>query len=188
MRSSSLVWAAEDSGLLPAAARGTSYRGLLHITDILPSLMGLASAGGWDASHWRRKSDGSWLELDGVDQWAAIVGAGAVPSPRSSAVLAYNTTFGSALRSGPWKLVLDAPVASRCPGEQSRPAQLTNTLAQLTEHAPTSRRPQVATPGARHQVGPRARRRRGVVAPQTPPATASTTARTAMPRESAAAG
>uniref|UniRef100_A0A7S3XL37 Sulfatase N-terminal domain-containing protein n=1 Tax=Heterosigma akashiwo TaxID=2829 RepID=A0A7S3XL37_HETAK len=63
------------SPLLPEAARGTTYEELVHVSDWLPTIMGMLGV------------DGPFLKtLDGVDQWAALTGqaaAGAAP-PRTS--------------------------------------------------------------------------------------------------------
>ena len=59
---------------IPAAARGTSSHALAHVTDLFPSICGLA---GCDAS---ATATGP---LDGLDVWAALTDPG-VPSPRTS--------------------------------------------------------------------------------------------------------
>jgi hypothetical protein len=52
-----------------------------QVTDWLPTVMGLASRGSWAPEPGR--------VLDGYDQWAAMISGGAVPSPRSSALISY---------------------------------------------------------------------------------------------------
>ena len=66
------------SKLLPSAARGYSYSGQMHVTDWLPTLMGLATN-----NKWKKGLFGA--DLDGVDQWDAITSPG-TPSPRSEIV------------------------------------------------------------------------------------------------------
>eukprot|EP01034_Spumella_vulgaris_P027418 gene27418-34131_t len=67
------------SPLLPAAAVGTSYAGLMHVSDWLPTLLGLAGVS-------FSARDG--YALDGVDQSAAIQSANLKSSPRE--FLLYN--------------------------------------------------------------------------------------------------
>ena len=93
VRSSSFIWGRD----LPTAARGSTYDGLMHVTDMLPTLLSVATAGSWKPA--------AGQTLDGVDQYAALVSGGAVPSPRMSAVLIYNAADrGTALR---WDTVGD---------------------------------------------------------------------------------
>lgn len=104
-RSNSFVWKSD----LPAAARGSTYSGLMHVTDMWPTLLGIASGGTW--------APAPGQVLDGYDQWPAILSGGSIPSPRDSAVLVYYTVegdnaLGSALRwDSPtgerYKLILD---------------------------------------------------------------------------------
>ena len=55
-----------NSQLLPESRRGTVYEGLAHVTDWLPTLMGLATEAQWTGSY-------SGADLDGIDLWDAIV-------------------------------------------------------------------------------------------------------------------
>jgi hypothetical protein len=57
VRSASFVWSRR---WLPDVARGTVYTGVAHITDLLPTFLGLATGGAWSPDPQR--------ELDGVDQ------------------------------------------------------------------------------------------------------------------------
>ena len=66
---------------IPLAARGQPYYGQMHVTDWLPTLMGLATDNEWTGSM-------VGAELDGVDQWSAITTPGA-SSPRSE-ILHYH--------------------------------------------------------------------------------------------------
>ena len=59
---------------LPAAVAGTTSDALLHITDWLPTLVGLGEGGGAAVAA---------ASLDGHDAWSAL--AGRAPSPRTSA-------------------------------------------------------------------------------------------------------
>eukprot|EP01035_Chromulina_nebulosa_P016905 gene16905-22394_t len=54
------------SPLIPESARGSEYNGLMHVTDWLPTLMGLATEGAWSGSYIGN-------DLDGVDMWEAII-------------------------------------------------------------------------------------------------------------------
>jgi len=51
--------------LLPATSKGSTYAGQMHVTDWLPTIMGLATGGAWSGSFIQN-------ELDGVDMWNAI--------------------------------------------------------------------------------------------------------------------
>ena len=62
------------SPLIPVAARGTRYEGQFHVTDWLPTLMGLATKGTWTGS-----LAGPELVLDGKDMWASITTGGDSP-------------------------------------------------------------------------------------------------------------
>jgi arylsulfatase A-like enzyme len=53
------------SSLVELNKRGSSYTGTMHISDWLPTLMHVATAGAWEGSL-------SGAELDGVDLWQAI--------------------------------------------------------------------------------------------------------------------
>ena len=117
------------SPLIPVASRGTSYGGLFHVSDWLPTLVTGAM-----------KTDPFMLpaDLDGVDQWHAIIGAqgaGDAAYPRTEILhnidlwsleiygnVTKLTTPIQALRVGDMKLVMgqDAskhytPVESSCP-------------------------------------------------------------------------
>ena len=53
------------SALVESNKRGSSYTGTMHVTDWLPTLMGVATNGAWEGSL-------SGADLDGVDLWSAI--------------------------------------------------------------------------------------------------------------------
>ena len=57
------------SPLIDATLRGKTYEGKMHVTDWLPTLMGLATDNAWTNT----------TEIDGYDQWSAIVYAEASP-------------------------------------------------------------------------------------------------------------
>lgn len=98
-------------GVVPEAARNSTYNGLMHISDWLPTVLTVTGVAAPDG-------------LDGVDQWAAMTRPGAV-APRSEmlynidtfveemsgvgpSVLVEDTHhFRAALRVGKWKLLLD---------------------------------------------------------------------------------
>jgi len=96
IRSVSFLW----SALLPAATHGTTYSGLLHLVDWLPTFMALATDGKFDASKQVKK------ELDGFDVWDAIINNST--SPRTELVHNADSSQvrSSALRVGDYKLIL----------------------------------------------------------------------------------
>eukprot|EP01035_Chromulina_nebulosa_P017682 gene17682-23272_t len=87
-----------NSPLLPDAARGLKYYGQVHISDWLPTLMGLATDGAWTGSL-------NGAVLDGKDVWDAIITNS--PSPKIEIVLTHygetcaiqydNTTYMQSL-------------------------------------------------------------------------------------------
>lgn len=106
-----------QGSLLPDAARGTTFDGIMHLTDWIPTLL---TAVGADVA------DGALDELDGVDQWAALTSNGAVDAPREELLYNIDPYYASveqhadgsmtekliegtpraAIRVGPWKLLL----------------------------------------------------------------------------------
>lgn len=77
---------------------GTVVDEMIHVTDMYPTLAGLAGA-----AMTKNKP------LDGMDVWAALEGK---PSPRSEIV--YNVDpMGAAVRQGDWKLVWKAALPQR---------------------------------------------------------------------------
>eukprot|EP00595_Chromulina_sp_UTEXLB2642_P002971 CAMPEP_0196767722 /NCGR_PEP_ID=MMETSP1095-20130614/41897_1 /TAXON_ID=96789 ORGANISM="Chromulina nebulosa, Strain UTEXLB2642" /NCGR_SAMPLE_ID=MMETSP1095 /ASSEMBLY_ACC=CAM_ASM_000446 /LENGTH=272 /DNA_ID=CAMNT_0042136311 /DNA_START=638 /DNA_END=1456 /DNA_ORIENTATION=+ len=54
------------SKYIPDSMKGQSYEGQVHVTDWLPTLMGLATNGEWTGSY-------SGADIDGVDMWDAIM-------------------------------------------------------------------------------------------------------------------
>ena len=86
------------SNLLPESARGGSYEGQMHVTDWLPTLMGLATNNQWTGSLFG-------AELDGVDQWDAITTLSA-SSPRSEIVHYHNGSTYSVVQVDMVKLNL----------------------------------------------------------------------------------
>mmetsp|Transcript_38336 Transcript_38336/g.91585 ORF Transcript_38336/g.91585 Transcript_38336/m.91585 type:complete len:243 (+) Transcript_38336:2-730(+) len=73
------------SPLLPDSAKGTTYPGLFHLVDWLPTLYGLAAEGfgAMDTA-----LDG--LSLDGYDMWSALTGSG---DPRQFVLLQYPNAY-----------------------------------------------------------------------------------------------
>ena len=82
-----LVPAFIHSPLIPTSSRGTTYNGTVHVTDWLPTLMGLATANTWSGSYTN-------AAIDGVDVWDAIISN--KPSPRT-ATLHYALDSNTAL-------------------------------------------------------------------------------------------
>lgn len=60
------------SQYVPDAMRGQSYHGQVHVTDWLPTLMGLATNGEWESSL-------SGADIDGSDIWSAVMSNSASP-------------------------------------------------------------------------------------------------------------
>merc|ERR1712137_86135 len=88
------------SPLLPTEVRGTQSKGLMHVVDWLPTLVGLA---GGDVNRNR--------PLDGMDVWQALVEG--TPTPRHEVFYNINPLCGqwqakpptAAIRVGAWKLM-----------------------------------------------------------------------------------
>eukprot|EP00040_Diaphanoeca_grandis_P007156 m.39919 g.39919 ORF g.39919 m.39919 type:complete len:571 (-) comp18337_c0_seq1:239-1951(-) len=95
IRSVSFIW----SALIPVQAQGTTYGGLLHLVDWLPTFMSLATNGQFDAKREVK------LELDGFDVWNAIITNST--SPRTELVHNFDSSvsWGSAIRVGDYKLI-----------------------------------------------------------------------------------
>ena len=84
------------SKLLPVHARGSKYHGQMHVTDWLPTLMGLATGGQWTGSLFG-------ADLDGMDQWAALSTPGSA-SPRREILHFHDGTNVSSLQIDMMKL------------------------------------------------------------------------------------
>lgn len=76
----SFIWAAD----LPPASVGSTYRGLMHVTDMLPTLQHVATGGSWVPDPGRL--------LDGYDQWEALLSGGESHGPRSDCLISYCET------------------------------------------------------------------------------------------------
>ncbi|CAM9406363.1 unnamed protein product, partial [Heterosigma akashiwo] len=112
-------------GVLPEGTGGTTYSGLVHVVDWLPTLMGgllgespdetlpLADASSSFAAADDPAEFGN--RIDGMNLWEAVLGSPAPPFTRQSilhnvefykdAANSEFPTFRAALRDGPWKLV-----------------------------------------------------------------------------------
>lgn len=83
----------------PGRIRPGAVTGMMHVTDMLPTLAGRAGV----------QPTGT-KPLDGMDVWSTI--SANAPSPRTEVV--YNVEmFRGAVRQGDWKLVWHAPLPSR---------------------------------------------------------------------------
>ena len=104
LRVPAFVWTSRSGaaeGLLRNSARGSSYSGMMHHVDWLPTLGALAGAATDDDAG-----------LDGLDQWAAISRAAApTDSPRDEIVFALTAQYW-VIRSGNYKLLGNMPNAS----------------------------------------------------------------------------
>ncbi|MGH8630550.1 MAG: arylsulfatase B [Burkholderiales bacterium] len=124
-----------------AAAPGRIEPGLvterIHVTDLYPTLLGLAGA--------RLDPDSQVKPLDGVDVWSAI--AEGKPSPRKE-LLVNVEEFRGAVMVGNWKLIVYAPLPARHelyniyddPSEEDNraerePQKVRELLARLNEFA-----------------------------------------------------
>ena len=107
------VHALRHSNRLPNAARGSTYKGLMHASDWVPTLVG-----GLLNSSWAYEG----VSLDGIDQWAAITGAQSA-RPREELLINADDLsdadglaqgyLAAAIRSGSYKLLMNvnwAPV------------------------------------------------------------------------------
>lgn len=90
------------SKLLPENARGSSYEGQMHVTDWLPTLMGLATNNKWSGSY-------TGAELDGVDQWKAITTPG-TETPRSEILHYHDGIEESSIQIDMMKLNQNSPL------------------------------------------------------------------------------
>ena len=139
------------SPLIPGRVRGTVSVNLYHVTDWLPTIVGLA--GGNTTRN---------LPLDGHDIWASIVAPSTTPNPRTELLHNINPACGkgyvnpnAGLRLGDWKLLVEcfnvttmAPNGGKVelfhiatdPYEQnevahSHPDQVKMLLARMAEYA-----------------------------------------------------
>ena len=99
VRSRGFLW----GGAVPPAVRGTTWAGLMHVTDIFPTVL---SASGLSS---RAEACDDAKPLDGIDLWSAISAGSA--SPRTSVLVNIGTGSGSsktsAIRVGDYKLLLN---------------------------------------------------------------------------------
>merc|ERR1712159_2714 len=102
VRSTSFVTG--GSTMIPEAARGTTYSGLMHAVDLAATILAL---GGVNVSALALSSS---APLDGLNHWDAIVG-GENTSIRDHVPLnvVNNGTTYSAVRFGDMKLILGSP-------------------------------------------------------------------------------
>ncbi|CAH0380086.1 unnamed protein product [Pelagomonas calceolata] len=80
--------------LIPKNVRGSSYEGLFHAADWMPTILSAAGL--------------SYGDGDGVDQWAAIKGL--TTPPRDEVIIHVDTSSSGmtgAIRRGRWKLLLN---------------------------------------------------------------------------------
>ena len=101
IRSAAFVW----GQMIPKEARGTTYQGLIHLTDWLPTFMGLATGAG---DEWleQRANTTRGADMDGVNVWAAMVSGEASPRTQIMHNLDSSGTWGSAIRVGDYKLIV----------------------------------------------------------------------------------
>ena len=111
----SVSWIA--GGAIPAAVAGSSYDEPIHVTDIVPTVLGLAGL-----------TSSNPTELDGRDVWAAVTAGGAVEPSRDEIVLNCDALPGlvyadarpdrarpsnalsmSGILAWPWKLLVGRP-------------------------------------------------------------------------------
>ena len=90
------------SKLLDDTVKGSSYHGLMHVTDWMPTLMHLASGNRWSGLPLSGK------EIDGLDMWPSLsagAGAGAASASPRSEILHYHDGTGSVIQIGDYKML-----------------------------------------------------------------------------------
>lgn len=85
-------------GMLPKEVRGTTFAGLVHVTDWFPTFVALATDGAWEAKYANLPNN-----LDGVNMWGALTTVGGV-SPRTTVI--HGSTVGGAIRKDSFKLIV----------------------------------------------------------------------------------
>lgn len=106
-RGSQTVPAFMSGGALPDALRGTTYNGMVHITDWLPTLMDIATRGKWTGSY--SNTDGTerdgtslaYVELDGVNIWPALLAN--TSSPRTQIIHYVDDSGNVGVQSGQFR-------------------------------------------------------------------------------------
>ena len=94
------------SKLLSTSVRGSTYTGMVHVTDWLPTLMHAATGGSWGGKAI------SGLALDGVDNFAAVTEGAA--SARSE-IVHYHDGTSSVIQYGDYKLfTMDDSIECGC--------------------------------------------------------------------------
>jgi len=94
------------SKLLSTSVRGTSYTGLMHVTDWYPTLMHVATGGSWGGQTL------SGLALDGVDNWEAV--SDGKTSARTE-IVHYHDGTSSVIQQGDYKLfTMDSSIECGC--------------------------------------------------------------------------
>ena len=118
MRVPAFVWSprgssGSSSSRIPTASRGSVYAGLMHHVDWLTTFVQLARGSGSSGSD----SD-TPLDVDGVEQWSAIVGAASTP-PRVELVLdlPHNTSCAGKPCGDPGVAALSGLNASSSAGD-----------------------------------------------------------------------
>jgi arylsulfatase A-like enzyme len=133
------------SDLLPLQVRGTTYNGLFHVTDWLPTIFGVLNL-----------TDRLTVELDGVNQWDALMGSDG-KAPRQNMV--YNIDYGAgananetfgAIRVGDMKILRNVQVLA--------PFNSSLSLS-LDDHTHTHAYTRLAFSGCRCGTSRRTRRR-----------------------------
>ena len=111
------------SALLPEAVRGTTYKGHMHVTDWLPTLMAAATAGQWTGSY-------VGADLDGLNFWPALTGVG--PTPPKETVF-YVSESSGVIQQGGFKYFSEQ-VGVGLPGNTTggRISRHTNSLPSYT--------------------------------------------------------
>ena len=82
-------------------AHARRYEGLIHLTDWLPTFMGLAGVHDWAGAQAAKG-----VELDGFDVWDALTSNAASPRTTLLHNLDTSETWGSAIRVGDYKLII----------------------------------------------------------------------------------
>ena len=119
VRAAAFLW----GPMLPAAVQGTTYTGMLHLADWLPTLMHVATDGKWTP-------DSLPNPIDGHDAWDAITTGRA--SPRTELLHNYAASGTSALRMGEYKIITGQKDAEWTPVPDSLWVAMANSSRALS--------------------------------------------------------
>ena len=99
-----------SGGFLPTTLRGTTNGALMHVADWYATLCAVA---GVDATDLYNGTDGKLHDIDGVNQWPAIMGASPAPVPRPYVPTTSTSILWSAPNGTIYKLITSAYRSNR---------------------------------------------------------------------------